>query len=94
MSKQPRYTEEFKQRIVELHKNGKSINDISKEYGMAKQSVSNWNKQYKISGSFKAADNLSSDEKELRQLRKENKKLRMEVDILKQAALILGRNVE
>ena len=94
MSKQPRYTGDFKLKIVELHENGKSINDISKEYGMAKQSVSNWHKQYKTSTSFKPADNLSNEEKELRQLRKENKKLRMEVDILKQAALILGRNIE
>ena len=94
MSKQPRYTEDFKLKIVELHENGKSINDISREYGMAKQSVSNWYKQYKTSASFKAADNLSNDEKELRQLRKENKKLRMEVDILKQAALIMGRGAE
>lgn len=64
MCKQPGYTEDFKLRIVELHENGKSINNISKEYGVAKQSVSNWYNQYKTSASFKAADNLSNDEKE------------------------------
>jgi transposase len=94
MSKQPTYTESFKRKIAELRDTGKSINEISSEYGMAKQTIINWHKQYKTSGSFKVADNLSNEEKELRQLRKEKKQLRMENDILKQAALILGRNAE
>ena len=94
MSKQPTYTASFKRKIAELRETGKSINTIASEYGMAKQTIINWHKQYKNSGSFKATDNLSNEEKELRQLRKEVKQLRMENDILKQAALILGRNAE
>jgi len=92
--KKPKYTTEFKQKIAELRDTGKTITELSSEYGIAKQSISNWYTQYKTSGSFKASDNLSVDEKELRQLRKENKRLKMEVDILKQAALIMGRNAE
>ena len=92
--KQPTYTIEFKRKIAELRESGKSINEIHQEYGMAKATICNWHNQYKTSGSFKAADNLSDEEKELRRLRKENKQLRMEVDILKQAALIMGRNAE
>jgi transposase len=90
----PRYTTEFKQKISELRESGKGVSEIAREYGIAKQSISNWHKQYKTSGSFKASDNLSDEEKELRQLRKDNKRLLMEVDILKQAALIMGRNDE
>ncbi|MCL2427057.1 MAG: transposase [Oscillospiraceae bacterium] len=90
MSKKPRYyTEEFKRKIVELKSSGKTISELSEEYGMSKAAVSNWCNQYKGSGSFKTADNLTEDEKELRKLRKENKQLKMENDILKQAALIL-----
>jgi transposase len=94
MSRQPTYTAEFKRKIAELHEAGKSTNEIMKEYGMAKSTISKWHKQYTTNVSFKAADNLSEEEKELRKLRKENKQLRMENDILKQAALILGRNAE
>ena len=36
-------------------------------------------------------DNLTSEQKELIELRKKNKQLEMENDILKQAALIMGR---
>jgi transposase len=92
--KQPTYATDFKRKIVELSESGKSISELSREYGMSKGTISNWQKQHKTSGSFKASDNLSDEEKELRHLRKENKQLRMEVDILKQAALIMGRNGE
>ncbi|WP_339041081.1 hypothetical protein [Spiroplasma endosymbiont of Apeira syringaria] len=48
-------------------------------------------KQFTNSGSFKTKDNRSVEENELIKLRKELKQLRMENDILKQAALIIGR---
>jgi len=92
--KQPTYTKEFKHKIAELRESGKSIAELSREYGVAKGTIYEWFTRYKNSGSFKTADNLSDDEKELRQLRKENRQLRMEVDILKQAALIMGRKGE
>ena len=50
-----------------------------------------WIREYEDSGSFKAADNRSDEENELIRLRKENQQLKMENDILKQAALIMGR---
>ena len=50
-----------------------------------------WIKQSQNTGSFKEKDNRSDIENELIELRKRNKQLEMENDILKQAALILGR---
>ncbi|KJD42194.1 transposase, partial [Paenibacillus terrae] len=50
-----------------------------------------WIKQAQATGSFKEKDNRSSEENELIALQKENQRLKMEVDILKQAALIMGR---
>lgn len=88
------YTGDFKAKIVELRKSGRSLSDLSKEYGLSKSSISTWEKQFDNSGKFTVKDNLNPEEKELRVLRKENKQLRMENDILKQAALILGRKSE
>ena len=48
-------------------------------------------KQSSSTGSFKEKDNRSEEENEVIQLRKKIKQLEMENDILKQAALILGR---
>ena len=88
------YTEEFKKQIVELETNEKSVSELEREYGVTKTTIREWKKRYANSGEFGAEANRSPDEKELRELRKENKQLRMENDILKQAALILGRRGE
>ena len=48
-------------------------------------------KRFDSSGSFKIDDSRTDEEKRLLQLEKENQQLRMENDILKQAALIMGR---
>lgn len=85
------YTEEFKKQIVALKMNGKSTAEIAKEYGIAKSTIVKWVNDYSKSGSFKAKDNRSDEENELLRLRKENKQLQMENDILKQAALIMAR---
>ncbi len=90
-NKSKRYTVEFKKQIVELINNGKNPNEIVKEYDIARSTVSKWVKDYTKSGSFKAKDNRTEEENELIKLRKENQQLKMENDILKQAALIMGR---
>ena len=85
------FTDEFKEKIVKLHLGGKSQSRLSKEYDLTLSSVNGWVKKYKNSGSFKASDNRTDEENELIKLRKQNKLLLMENDILKQAALIMGR---
>ena len=86
-----RYTDEFKRQITELKKNGRSTTELMQEYDLTKTSINTWVRQFGNSGSFREADNLTDAEKALKIALKENKHLRMENDILKQAALILGR---
>ncbi len=74
-----------------LYQSGKSIIEIINEYGISKSVIFNWIKSFDNSGSFKAKDNQSNEENELIYLRKELKQLRMENDILKQAALIMAK---
>jgi transposase len=85
------YTEEFKKQIVELNTSGKTVSELEREYKVTKTTIREWVKRYGNSGEFGAEANRSTEEKELRELRKEVRQLRMENDILKQAALILGR---
>ena len=47
--------------------------------------------RYNNTRSFNAEDNRSDEEKELIELRKKVNQLEMENDILKQAALLLGK---
>ena len=65
--------------------------ELSKEYGVAKSTVTKWARDYSSNGSFKAKDNRSEEENEILALKKQLKQMEMENDILKQAALIMGR---
>lgn len=93
MAKQARrtFTSEFKKQMVQLYENGKSRAAIVAEYDLTASALDRWIKQAKTTGSFKEKDNRSPEENELIALRKELQRLRMENDILKQAALIMGR---
>jgi transposase len=92
MSKKRRtFTTDFKKQVVALYENGKSRQDIVSEYELTASALDRWITQFQQSGSFKEKDNRSPEELELMELRKRNKQLEMEVDILKQAALIMGR---
>lgn len=76
--------------MVELYNSGKKRAGLIRDYELTETSLNRWIKDYNNSGSFKARDNHTEAENELICLQKEVKQLRMENDILKQAALILG----
>lgn len=85
------FSEDFKNQIFQLYVNGKSKSDIAKEYDLSPSVLNRWIKQAQSTGSFKEKDNRTPEEIELIKLRKENQQLKIENDILKQAALIMGR---
>ena len=86
-----KYTDEFKKQLVDLYHSGKRRCDICREYDISTSVFDKWVKQSENSGSFHEKYNRTTEQEELIKLRKENQQLKMENDILKQAALILGR---
>ena len=84
-----RHNEGFKRHIVELNNNGQTISELARSYNLSKTTVSNWVKYYKNSGSFKVKDNLSEEEKRIKELEKINKEQQMEIDILKKAMVVM-----
>jgi transposase len=85
------FTAEFKKQMVQLYESGKSRAIIIREYDLSASAFDRWIAQSQKTGSFKEKDNRTTEENELLELRKENQRLKMENDILKQAALIMGR---
>ncbi len=85
------FTDEFKKQVVQLNENGKPRKEILKEYELSSSAFDRWVSQYRNAGSFKEEDNRTPEQNENIRLQKENQRLSMEVDILKQAALIMGR---
>jgi transposase len=83
MPKTPPYSQEFKREAVQLLRtSGRSIPQLADELGCSPQSLRNWSRQIEVDE--RKAEGLSSDE--LRRLRRENKILVEEREILKNAA--------
>lgn len=83
IKKRPTYTEDFKRQIVALHSHGKRKVDLVREYGISPAALDRWIKQVNQTGSFKTKDNLTPEQLEIRQLKKQLKQAEMENDILK-----------
>lgn len=90
----PPYPPEFRAEAVRLYReSGRSLNAISKDLGISLESLRSWVNQAKIDTGEKAG--LTTEEREeLRRLRKENRTLRMERDLLKKAAAYFARESE
>ena len=86
-----KFTEEFKRQIVALYDGGKPAAEIMREYDLGRSTFRRWVKLVHETGSTRAADNRTPEESRLLELERENARLRMEVDVLKQAALIFAR---
>ena len=90
--KHPRhYDEAFKRQIVQLHESGKPSREIRAEYDIARSTPRRWVQGIRNSGSTRAADNRTPEQNELIELRRRNRQLEMEVDVLKQAAPVFAR---
>ncbi len=85
------YSDDFKKQMVALYESGKSPSEIIEEYDLSPASIYQWRKQFGSNSSNDVTVDNKESIDELRKLREENQKLRMEVDILKQATLIMGR---
>lgn len=85
------FTDEFKRQIVDLYNAGKPKREIMDEYDLGKSTVERWIKSINATGSPRAACNRTPEQNRILELERENRRLRMEVDVLKQAALIYAR---
>jgi transposase len=91
MAKRPTYPPEFRRRLAELVRSGRSVNDVAREFQVARQSVVNWVKQEDLD-TGRRTDGLTTDEhKELTSLRKRVRELEEEKIILKKAAAWFAR---
>ena len=92
----PPYPAEFRARAVELVRtSGKSIPEIARELGISGEGLRGWVRQAEADAGRGRPGDLSTDEKaELQRLRRENKVLREEREILKKAAAFFARESE
>jgi transposase len=86
------YDENFKKQIANIYNQGNhTYRSLSEEYGIAISTIRQWVIRYNNTQSFDAESNRTDEEKRIMELEKRVKQLEMENDILKQAALLLGK---
>ena len=85
------FTPEFKAEIVERCQAGdRTVAQVARDFDLAETAVRKWVRQAEIDAGQR--DGLTSDEREeLAQLRRENRRLQADVDLLKRATAFFAK---
>jgi transposase len=83
-----KFSKEFKREAVSLIEHGKSLSQVARELGVRSSVLSAWRATLEA----ERKSGLGSDEQEeFKKLRRENDRLKMEVEILKKATAFFAR---
>jgi len=80
------YPTEFREQIIELARAGRSPRELAAEFEPSEQTIRNWIAQADRDSGRRRDGTTSDERKELAALRRENKRLKTEREILKKAA--------
>jgi len=95
--KRPNYTREFKDDAVKLVvEHGYTCNEVARRLGIAGSNVTRWVRLYRQDQEDISETGVTRREveAEIRRLKKENQRLRMEHEILKKAAAFFAKESE
>lgn len=84
--KRKKYTPEFRQQMVELVRAGRAYAELEKEFGCTGWSIRQWVKQAARDVGRGDGGLSSAERSELTRLRRENRQLKLEREILSKAA--------
>jgi transposase len=93
-SKRPRrsFTDEYKASAVRLVLDeGKTISGVARDLGLTQSALGNWVKQARADRSNGKTGLTTEERAELARLKKENRELRLEREILKKAAAFFAK---
>jgi transposase len=93
MSRKP-YPPEFRQQMVELVRAGRTPEELSREFEPTAQSISNWVAQADRDGGKRKEGLTTVEREEMVRLRRENRQLKLEREILKKAAAWFARETD
>ena len=82
----PPYPPEFRQQIIELVRAGRSPAELAKEFEPSYETIRGWVKQANLDEGLRNDGLTSGEKEELSRLRRENRRLKIEREILSKAA--------
>jgi transposase len=85
------YPPEFREQMVELVRTGRSPEELAQEFEPSAGSIRNWVRQADLDDGRRTDGLTTEEQEELRRLRRENRQLRLEREILKKAAAWFAR---
>ena len=88
------YPPEFREQMVALVWAGRSPESLSREFEPTAQTIHNWIKQADLDAGRRTDGLTTAEREELRRLRRENKQLKIEREILKKAAAWFARETD
>ena len=94
MTTRKKYTREFKQDAVRLvTEQGYNKTEAARNLGLDRSVLARWVKEFQAdeSEAFRGNGKLTGEGEELRRLREENRRLKMERDILKKATAFFAK---
>ena len=85
------YPPELRRRLVDLVRSGRSPQELARKFEPSAQAIRNWVQQADLDEGRKEDGLTTQEREEIRKLRRENKVLREEREILKKAAAWFAR---
>jgi transposase len=82
----PQYPLEYRRRIIELARAGRKIEELAREFEPSANAIRKWLKQAALDEGLRSDGLTTSEREELNRLRRENRILREEREILAKAA--------
>jgi transposase len=85
------YPPEFREQMIALVRTGRTPEELSREFEPSGQTIRNWVQQADRDGGTRTDGLTSGEREELASLRRENRRLKVERDILSKAAAWFAR---
>lgn len=93
MGKRRRFSQEFKiEAVLMVVDQGREVVDVARELGIRPDMLRKWKKKFEDDGqeAFPGSGRQKPEDEEMRRLRRENRRLQMQLEILKKAVAIVS----
>ncbi len=92
MGSRRRFSQEFKIEAVLMVNEGRDVSDVAHELGIRPDMLRKWKKKFEDDGdeAFPGSGRQKPEDEEKRRLRRENRRLQMQLEILKKAVAIVS----